>query len=221
MRGTAIVLMVVFHLCFNLNHFGFIDINIYHGLFWHYFRFVIVTLFLLCVGISLHLANAQGIDVKKNARRFALLGAASLAITVSTYITFPKSWIYFGILHFIAVASVLGLLFVKFPRVSLLTGIAIIAGWNLGVLHMHWLFDIVNTIVTLPQPTEDLAPLTPWFGVVLLGIFAGHQGVFRFPLPSGRLVSAIAYLGKHALVIYLAHQPVLFGIAFLASLLRG
>lgn len=214
-RGIAIVLMVVFHFSFDLNNFKFIDINIYNSSFWHYFRFVIVSMFLLCVGISLYLSNKNGINFSKIKKRFFILILASLAISLSTYVTFPNSWIYFGILHFIAFVSVVGLFFVFIPTLSLLLGLFIIIGWNLNILDMHWLFDVLHEFVNLPARTEDSVPLTPWFGVVLLGIYIGYKGFFNFKVVENRVTKKIAFLGRHSLVIYLIHQPILFSSVYL------
>lgn len=214
-RGIAIVLMVVFHLCFDLNNFKFIDINIYNSSFWHYFRFLIVSLFLLCVGVSLHLANSNGINFTKLKKRTFVLLLASFAISISTYITFENSWIYFGILHFIALSSVIGTVFVFVPTASLLLGIFIIIGWNLDLLHMHWLFDYTKEFFNLPSHTEDSVPLTPWFGVVLIGIFFGSKNIHHFEIRKNKITKLVSYLGKNSLLVYLIHQPVLFGSIFL------
>ena len=214
-RGIAIFLMIVFHLCFNLHHFQFIDINIYHSSFWHYFRYSIVTIFLLCVGISLYISNTNGINYSKTLKRFLTLSIASIVISVATYFIFPNSWIYFGVLHFITLSSILGLPFVSKPIISLIVGFLIILGWNLGLLHMHWLFDISKEMLNLPSTTEDLVPLTPWFGVVLIGIFIGKTKAYVFHLKISFVIKGISKLGENSLIIYLAHQPILFGFIFL------
>lgn len=209
--------MVVFHISFDLNNFHFIHIDIYnqHSLNWFYFRMVIVSLFILCVGISLALVNENGVNFKKALKRFALLGLASAAVSIASYITFPSSWIYFGVLHSIAVMSLLALFFVRFEWVALFVGIVIVVGFKLDYLNMHWLYELLKEPLHLPKHTEDLVPLTPWFGVVLIGIFLGKKRLFLFPLKSNRVSESISFLGKHSLVIYLAHQPLFFGLTAL------
>ena len=64
----------------------------------------------------------------------------------------------------------------------------------------------------------DYRPLLPWFGVVLLGVFAGNlfygtgkrtAGLAgRMPPPARPLT----FLGRHSLFIYLVHQPILVGL---------
>ena len=218
-RGIAIVLMVIFHFCFDLNNFHFIDIDIYNGVEWRYFRYFIITLFLLAVGISLVIANEDKIDLKKNLKRVALITFNALLVSVASYITFPHTFIYFGILHFIAFASLVGLLFIRIPKISLILGVAIISLSFYKYIDMHWLYLYLQPILHLPKHTEDLAPFTPWFGVVLIGIFIGNYRLFILNTPQNRLTKTIALMGKHSLLIYMLHQPLLFGLTALFNYL--
>ena len=212
-RGIAILLMIAFHISFDLNNFHFINIDIYNrdGLEWFYFRMIIVTLFMLSVGISLALVNENGIDYKKVQKRFITLFIASILITIATIITFPNSWIYFGVLHFVAFASVLSLVFIKYEWIALIFGTVIITLFNLDIINMIWVYHFFQPFLHLPQYTEDLVPFTPWFGVVLVGIFIGKKRLFLFPLSENSITQKIAFLGKHSLMIYLVHQPIFFG----------
>ena len=210
-RGFALVLMVVFHLCYDLNHFHYIEIDIRHGLDWRYFRYLILTLFIGTVGISLVLANGQAFHTKSIAIRSAKLFIASSLITVATLFTNPSMWIYFGVIHFILVASLVGLLFVKRPWLSLVLGISILVLFNLGLISTHWLYLQLHDILHLPKHTEDLVRFIPWFGVVLIGIFIGHKKYFDINLTSNAVTNTFTFLGRHALIIYLIHQPILFG----------
>jgi len=59
-------------------------------------------------------------------------------------------------------------------------------------------------------------PLAPWLGVVLVDITAGAWVVARersAVAPLNRIAPAwLTRLGRHRLLVYLAHQPILFGI---------
>lgn len=219
LRGVAIVLMQIFHISFDLNNFNFIDIDIYNGSFWHYFRYLILTLFLLCVGISLSLANQNSISLAKALKRFWILLFFALCITIVTRFIFESSWIYFGVIHFIAVASLLALLFVRLLWTNLFLGVAIIVLSALKIIDMHWLYNFLEPSLGLPKYTEDLVQFFPWFGVVLMGIFFGNKKLYLFALPTNSFTLAIAYLGKHSLAIYMLHQPLFFGLIAGASYL--
>ena len=211
-RGTAIVLMVIFHISFDLNNFHFISIDIYHGLFWKYFRYFILALFIVCVGVALLLSNQYEINFKKSLKRFTLLLVLATIVSLASYFTFPNTWIYFGVLHFIAFASIFALLFLRFVWVNLFLGVSIITLYSLKIIDMSWLYNSLQSILSLPQYTEDLVSFTPWFGILLIGIFVAHKKLYLFPLKENKLTTAVAYLGKNSLLIYLIHQPIFFGL---------
>ena len=217
-RGLALVMMILFHFSFDLNYFGYIDIDIYRGMEWKVFRVVIVSLFLLCVGISLVLVHEHGIRWNSVKKRAVVLGASALAITLVTMVVFPRGWIYFGILHFIFTASLAALPFIGRPWLALVTGVGIIVLYRLDLIGFHWLFLLLDT--WLPSRTEDIARFFPWFGVVLIGVFIGHRRLFRMALPEIKPVSGLAFLGRHSLTVYLIHQPILFGILLLVHQVR-
>lgn len=216
LRGIAILSMIVFHFCFDLAYFRLADFNFYQDSSWLNARTVILSSFLLLVGVSLVLATRDGIDLQRYLRRLAAIVAAALLVSAGTWWLFAERFVFFGVLHFIALASVLGLLFVRRPRFSLLTGIVLIVfgnGWQ-----SPW-FDATGWrwigLMTHKPPTEDYVPLLPWFGVVLVGIFAGPalQRLARRLQPQRALppLGWLAAAGRHSLLIYLLHQPLLMG----------
>jgi len=218
-RGVAILLMVIFHFSFDLNNFHIVDLDLKHGDFWKYFRYFIVSMFVFSAGISLQLANKNGIDLAKLKKRILVLSLASLAVTVGSYTQFPKTWIYFGILHFFLFSSLVGLLFLKLPKLTLMSAVFILLGYNFSFLNMHWLYAVLQEPLSLPSYyTEDLANIIPWFGVFLLGIsftqYGFAQRAFKLSLfeKNNSFNIIFSYIGKHSLIIYLLHQPLLFAI---------
>ena len=223
MRGVAIALMIAYHFSFDLNYYGFIEQDFYEGRFWIGFRVIIVSLFLGLVGVSLVLAHARGFRPRPYFRRLGILVACAALVSLGSWLMFPKSMIFFGILHFIAVASVLGLLFLRLHWLNLLLGAALVA---IGISFAHPRFDQPGWqwlgLVTRKPVTEDYVPLLPWFGVVLIGIFLGRvlflrPGVswladWRSAHPLARLGSLA---GRHSLLIYMVHQPILLGLLYL------
>ena len=86
-----------------------------------------------------------------------VLFLGAVIITTSTYFIFPNSWIYFGIIHFIFLASVIGVWFVKFPNFSLLLAIIIFIGYKFNYLNSNNLFEITQPILNLPYITIPLS----------------------------------------------------------------
>ncbi|TCK18982.1 putative membrane protein [Thiogranum longum] len=230
MRGMAIALMVIYHFCFDLAHFGFARFDFYHDAFWLNFRTFILSLFLFLVGLSLVLSTQKGINVRRFTARLIRIIGAALLVSVATWWMFGDRFVFFGVLHFIALASLLGLLFVRKPVIALVLGIALLVIGNSvqfpGFDQTGWRWI---GLMTHKPATEDYVPLLPWFGVVLAGIFAGNivlrerrlerlDGV----LPSGNTpVRLLAFSGRHSLLIYLLHQPLLFGVISLYAAMAG
>ncbi len=208
-RGFAIVLMVIFHFCYDLRYFGYVDWHIPNGPHWWPFRYLIITLFIFTVGVSLSLAHKNHFNQSTFIKRIAQLIVSAAAITIMSLFLFPKAWIYFGILHFIAAASLLGILLVRAPYISLVIGGVILVGYWLGLLSNTWPFEWFSQ--WLPDDTEDFVPLFPWLGVMYIGVgFAGVFPIKKFDISRNKLTNNLGFIGKHGLIIYLVHQPLLF-----------
>jgi uncharacterized membrane protein len=216
-RGIAIILMVIYHFCFDLDNFHYIQIDMDTDPFWRGFRSLIITLFLSTMGISLALTHAKGICWYCLKKRTLLLGGAAILVSIASYMQFPQTWIYFGILHFILFASWLGLFFIAKPWLSLITAIIILVGSALGWLHTDALFALLQQPLHLPPGyTEDLVTIFPWFAIVLLGIFIVAMDWHLSPhLTASFISNKIAFLGQHSLIIYMIHQPILFAAILL------
>lgn len=215
LRGIAIILMVIFHFCYDLRYFGYVDWNVPNGPNWWPFRYVILTLFIFTMGMSLTLTHAHGFQWKKYFVRLGQMALAALAITLMSVVMFPQSWIYFGILHFLLLASLGSCLLVRAPLLAMGAGTVVLMLYWSGAVSNQWPFELV---AGLPEYTEDYVPVFPWLGVSLLGVaFGGLFPLERLQPVFGWLPDSISWLGRHALVVYLVHQPFLFGGFFLLS----
>jgi uncharacterized membrane protein len=227
LRGVAIGLMAGYHFCFDLNYYSFTHFNFNQDPFWLGFRALILSLFLGLVGISLILATQGSLNPRRYLRRLGWLAAGAILVSLSSRMLFPNSWIFFGVLHFILVASILGLAFLRFYWVNLGTGsVLILAGLTLQhpTFDQPWLQWV--GLMTRKPITEDYVPLLPWFGVVLIGMFLGklflrsnwnsRLSAWHSNHASARL---LALAGRHSLLVYIVHQPVLMGILWIALIL--
>jgi len=228
-RGFSILLMFIYHFSYDLDYYGFVNINFTTDSFWLNFRTLIVTLFLCIMGISLYLASYRGLHKKSFQKRLMLLITYSLIVSISSWVMFPKAMIFFGILHFITVASVLGLLFVRFKLVNLFLGMSfILIGQFIELpIFNHAYLQWFGLMTTLPIAV-DYVPLLPWFGVVLIGMYLGQllsqqpAGSFFQSWKSHHPVSHVLALGgRHSLHIYMLHQPLFLGILYIISLIIG
>lgn len=230
-RGVAVLAMVIYHFTWDLGHFGLTSIQASVDPGWRIFAKIIAGSFLFLVGVGLVLAHGDGIRWGAFWRRFGILVLAAGAITFATWYATPESFIFFGILHCIAVASLIGLAFLRLPAaISAAAGVLAIALPQIdGVKtaffdHSAWLWLGLNPVLPL---TNDYEPLLPWLGPLLLGIatarlLRGSSAEARLAAirPGDRASRGLAVVGRHSLAVYLVHQPVLYGgLALLASLL--
>lgn len=223
-RGLAVLAMVAYHFTWDLGYFHIVDGYPAASAPGRLAAHTIAMSFLAIVGISLVLASRSPTFVQKFWRRQLILGVSAAAISAATYYFIPESWIFFGILHCIFVCSLIGFVLVAAP-VERLAWLAVFSVL-LPIFVANLLFD-QPALVWLGLGTElpftnDFAPLFPSLAAVLAGMVFAR---FKFPhLPfandntpgtkPGLLTRAVSFCGRHALPIYLIHQPLLFG-AFL------
>jgi uncharacterized membrane protein len=220
-RGIAILMMVIFHIVFDINYFGIFPVIMGSG-FWRYFGLSIASLFLLVVGISFSLSYARtagNISGWQRYRKFLYRGTGifvlGLLVTLGTWLYLGEGFIVFGILHLIGISIILAPFFYRFGKFNLLLGIVcIIIGFVVGnIPGPFWLLPFGIHPVTFWS--VDYTPLFPWFGMVLMGIGAGSVlypgGTRMFSLPQfpPRGSAALIFSGKHSLLLYLVHQPVI------------
>jgi uncharacterized membrane protein len=228
LRGAAIVWMTVFHFCFDLNHFGWIHENFLVDPFWTRQRTAIVSLFLFCAGLGQAVATAQGQGWPRFWRRWAQVAGCALLVTAGSFFMYPASFIYFGVLHGIAVMLIIVRLTAGWGRwlwlagaVALLLPLAAlpvhVAFGNLHVLNERWLNWI--GFISMKPVTQDYVPLLPWLGVMWWGMAAGQWLLRARPafvqgaIP--RALAPLAWMGRWSLSWYMLHQPLLIGALML------
>lgn len=219
LRGVAIVAVVAYHLQWDLASYGYAGkwtATPTGKLVGH----LIAGTFLFLVGVSFALAHRRGFDGPAHLRRLAKLVAAAGVITAVSWVTNPQAVVTFGILHAIALTSVLLIPFLRWSDtvavVAAAVSFALPAVVQLpGSVWWGWLglSDVV-------RPTLDHQPLFPMFGLSLLGLVLARRLIDRPDLaavvgrcaPAGSVGAGLRFLGRHTLAIYLLHQPVLIGI---------
>ncbi len=224
-RGLALLAMFVFHFAYDLSFFGLIETHIPSEPGWRWFARLIAGSFLTLVGISLVLATRNGLNRPAFLKRLAMVAGAAALVTIATYVAMPGSFIFFGILHHVALGSVLALPFLRLPILAV-AGAAIIA-FTLPVLVAHPLLDAPGLawlgFSRAPIVTADFVPVFPWFGCVLSGIVLARLALPRLSgsrlaawRPASLPARIVAWGGRHGLLVYLVHQPVFIGALMLA-----
>ena len=220
-RGVAIIMMVVYHLTYDLSAFGGYAIAATSG-FWARFADATASLFLLLVGVSLAISHARsGEDrIGKYLLRGLRIFGYGMVLTV-VFLMFGMGIVAFGILHLIGVSIVLSYPFLNLRLANLVLGL-LVFGVGLYVVAQNpvsegpWLlpFGVAPEGWVMP----DYRPLLPWFGVVLVGLGVGNA-VYRggsrprmLPQKTPAVARPLLPLGRNSLFIYLVHQPIIVSL---------
>ncbi len=228
-RGIAILMMIVFHILWDLRYFGFVGVNPYEG-FWGVFQIITLSLFLFLAGMMIALGAQKKVNYALHfVKRGFIVGAAAGLVSLATFIFFPGEFVYFGVLHLIAFSIIISIPVARLKLPVLLAGIFFILAplfFDLKSSAIDWL---VWAGFSAPTPALDFVPLFPWFGVVLLGVFFGNvlfkKGKRAYDLPEFLknkrfwVFERIGFLGRHSLLIYLIHQPIIFGLFLMTAII--
>jgi len=234
LRGTAVVMMILFHFLFDLNYFVAVKINLVSGL-WKYFAYATASIFIFLVGVSLVLSYSRAVKEKqvigsqifmKYLVRGVKIFSWGMLITLITLIFLPGGVIFFGVLHLIGVSIILAYPFIKYRKINIVIGILfIIAGFYLMEFNFNFNWLMWLGLRSGDFYTFDYFPLVPWFGVVLVGIFTGnvlYTGYKRkfniTEIPGFIFIKIGCFLGRNSLLIYLIHQPILTALLCLSGL---
>jgi len=241
LRGLAVSLMVIHHMLYNLAAF-------LGAPWWFYSNPVFDFLQAIFIGVFLFLSGVSSRFSRSNIKRGVIALALAVGISAVTYVIQMPIW--FGILHLLGFCmiffGVTQKLWDVMPRkISPVVFSVLIAAsslargsfnltseflWARNALYiLGWPQTDVFEISMLPwQPgfvmgSFDYQPLLPWVFVFLLGTWAGLYVVER-KLPDWfyeKKVPFFPIIGRKALVIYVLHQPVMYGIVMGILALKG
>ena len=220
LRGVAIVWMVLFHLAYDLNHFGWLQPRQQFLVdpFWTWQRVAIVSLFMFCAGAAQAMARDNETGWPHFWKRWLQVVGCAALVSLATWFVFPQSWIHFGVLHGLAVMVLLARLSAAWrPGVLLVGAVAALAAPHLlphPVFDNPWLHGV--GLVTRKPVTEDYAPILPWMGMVWLGLALGPR-LRGLTFKAHPLTRALACVGQWPLSIYMLHQPLLWGVLMAIS----
>lgn len=227
-RGLSILLMVVYHTFFDLVVLFGVNIPAFYSPF-------IQTLASLFAGLFIFISGTASHYSRNNWKRGLICFGLGMLLTLGTALIMPDEIVRFGILHLLGVCMLLfpllKPLFSKIPPIIgvLLSLFLFFFCWNLpdGRLGLWGLFSISLPRAPyewgflfwlgFPGPTffsSDYFPLFPWLFAFLAGGFFGvlvkehrlPQWIYRPHLPF------LAFIGRHTMIVYLLHQPVVYSV---------
>lgn len=229
LRGLCVCLMIAHHALFTLGYLFGVGwaMWLFDTLAW--FSPFFAGVFILLCGVSCHLSHS-------NLRRGLRLLLIAVGMTVVLLIVMPGEVIWFGVLHFLAVALLIyaglhrpldrvparwalplcAVLFCLFwhmpPKEGGYVGLFSLVLWRVpeSLQAKAWLAPLgLGSFVS-----ADYFPLFPWLFCFLAGTVLG-RAVKSGRVPAAlyrRRVPALAFVGRNALWLYLLHQPVIYGL---------
>lgn len=223
LRGTAIISMVMFH--------GLEDLSLLkhgrplEGRIFNLWQQGTAILFLAIFGIAAYLSYAKnGLDkeagFRRRLRKGLILFGWGMMITCATYLFLREGFVVFGILHLMGVGSVLTYPLLPFRYLNLILGtLLVLVGNYLSEFRFNFLWLAWLGLIPAGFNSVDYFPIAPWMGYILIGIFLGNllypEGNSRLRLKeflNNPITKLVSFLGRHSLLIYLVHQPLLVAI---------
>jgi uncharacterized membrane protein len=234
-RGVAIITMVIFHLMFDLRNFGGVPVVLHQG-FWFYFQRFTAISFISLSGVSVVLSynralfksgSADGLAWKIALRGLHILGIGLIFSLVMRVAGLPP--IDFGVLHLIGTSIICSIPFLRNRWLTLAAASVLYAlSYVLKFMEVQAPAGVSWLVPLGIEPPgyyySDYFPFPHWFAVFLFGVFVSTVfyagGARRLPLPNIGTVfplPALQFLGRHSLVIYVIHQPILIGLLLLTG----
>ncbi|PIO02460.1 hypothetical protein COT58_00050 [Candidatus Micrarchaeota archaeon CG09_land_8_20_14_0_10_60_16] len=212
-RGAAVASMVAFNWLYALAYLGAAAFDAAQpaNRLW---AIATAACFVFLAGLSMHLASAQGKNLASRGAKIFLLG---LLITAATLYFIPSMFVAFGILHLIGSSIIIASLFALRLPAAVLAALAcaiLALGIPLSAVQPANPFFLWLGAPPAGFQSVDYEPLIPWFGVFLFGIATGKtfypkgRRAFQFR-NAPRFAAPLQFLGRHSLIIYLVHQPLL------------
>ena len=227
LRGLAVILMVCYHLLFDLGEF--VGIKKFLGWSTNLSTVAWVAAQYFFAGLFVVLSGTSSTLSRNNLRRGLRLLAVSLLVSAATYIFDASSAVYFGILQCLAVSMlVYGAAFEK-------AGAAVCAAAGAAVIGLAAALPVLKEALAIRTnwlmpfglhsqsfSAFDYFPLIPWFGIFLVGaalgktLYASKRSLLPWSLPT----TFVNFAGRHSLLIYIIHQPVIMGVLYALGLVR-
>ncbi len=213
-RGIAIVNMIIYHCIYDLYSIFGMDINITR-LF--PYQQAICWAFILVSGVSTKIS-------KNRLKSLLMTLTVALTITIVTRILMPSEVVKFGVIHFFASAYLIDILLgEKLRKINPRMGITIFfilflitynipEGRILGIELPKTLYNLNLFPLGFPSKnfySSDYFPIIPWINLFYTGIFLGEIIEIK---KEEKWKNPITLLGRHSLLVYVLHQPILFAV---------
>ena len=211
LRATALVMMLISNFVSDLDYFGIMEVV--KGDKWWWLARATAFLFVSISGISYFLAHQKEYDFMITLKRTQRLIFWAFAITLVTYFFAPDAYIRFGVLHLLALASIVAFPVARKPLYAFGIGVFLLVIPLSSNSNLVWLgLQETGTFAV------DYFPLNPWLGIFFIflsaacKIYPAGKPVLSFKWPEKWL-----WFGRNTLIVYVIHQPILIGLLILSG----
>ena len=180
---------------------------------WWWLARATAFLFVSISGIAYFLAHQKEYDFMKTFERTKRLFFWAFMITIVTYIFAPSAYVRFGVLHLLALASIIAFPVARKPVYAMGIGIVLLLIPLSSNSNLVWLgLQETGTFAV------DYFPLNPWLGIFFIclaisrQIYPDGKPLLNFKWPERWL-----WFGRNTLIIYVIHQPILIGLLILSG----
>ena len=234
-RGIILLSMIAYHFSWNMVYM--------YGAKWSWYRSTgayiwqqsICWTFILLSGFCWSMG-------KQPLKRGLMVFGGGLLVTAVTLAVMPYNRVVFGVLTCIGSAMLLLIPLDRFLRkipseIGILISTALFVltrninrgflgfeGWRLMALPRSWYQNLLTAYFGMPAAdfySTDYFSLIPWCFLFITGYFlygiCKKYGLLKWNFLQKRILF-FDFLGKHSLLVYLLHQPILY---LLLELLRG
>ncbi len=226
LRGIAVILMIIYHTCWDLTHlFG-------HQISWFSDERGLILERIICC--SFILISGYAIGLSHHAiRRGIIVFICGAAVTVVTLVFMPEAVIWFGVLTFLGSAMIITLLLEKalkhtpaifgmiiflflfflFYRVN--SGSLSFFGFPVATLSKSLYKNYFTAYLGFPFKgffSTDYFAILPWIFLYITGyfIYLLTSDIAKKTAGPIRKWGLLSLLGRYSLQIYLAHQIVIY-----------
>ena len=233
LRGLDLISMMLFHVCWDLVFLFDVNMRWYAGTPGRLWQQTICWVFILLSGFCAPFGRHM-------LRRGTVVFGAGAVVTLATLVFMPEGRVIFGVLTFLGTAMLLtGVLEPLLKKVMPAVGFAISAvlfaltrnvsaGYlGFGSLRLWLPQALYANCVTAYfgfYPwwfySTDYFALLPWLFLFWAGYFLyGIVGRQRMEPLRRSVCPALGWMGRHSLLLYLLHQPVIYGVLSAAAVL--
>lgn len=223
LRGITLVSMIAYHASWDLVYMFGVEWPWYRSFGAYLWQQSICWTFILLSGFCLHLGRHR---LKRGLMAF---GGGALVSAV-TMIFMPESRVFCGVLTLLGLATLLCVpldaLLRRIPARAGLAGSFMLflllrdvndgylgfEGLHLAVLPKAWYANDLTAVLGFPPAgffSTDYFSLLPWFFLFLTGYFLFD---LRQKEPSQLRLPVVTAMGRHSLLIYLLHQPLIYAV---------